>query len=101
VTESRLTPKGAKRNRPKTIRLKLPVEMVELCKLGNVAPEDILGGYMKDLLRLPDSHGSDERNKASDYFLRMIWHYTDINEKIEDFVLTDRRTPRAGMNWIK
>jgi hypothetical protein len=87
--------------RARTIRLKIPAEMAELCKLGDMKAEDILGGYMKDLLRLPDSHGSDERNKASDYFLRMVWHYTDINEAIEDFVLTDRRVHRSGMNWIK
>jgi hypothetical protein len=87
--------------RARTIRLKIPAEMIELCNLGSVDPEDILGGYMKDLLRLPDSHGSDERNKASDYFLRMIWHYTDINEKIEDFVLTDRRTPRPGISCLR
>jgi hypothetical protein len=93
--------KGERRGRSKTIRLKIPAEMVELCELGGVDPADILGGYMKDLLRLADSHGSDERNKASDYFLRMIWHYTDINDEIEDFVLTDRRTPRPGMDWIK
>jgi hypothetical protein len=77
----------------KAVKLELPEPMLSLAKAAGVEPKVILEGFMRDLLRLPRSHGSDERTLAGQYFLRMIGHYTSYEEweKLEAILSTDRR----------
>lgn len=81
------------RDLPLTARLPIPEAMRDLCRMANVAPGVLLTGFMNDLLRLPQSHGSDEREFACAYLLRMIGHYVPYEKylEIEEFLRTDRQ----------
>jgi hypothetical protein len=74
----------------KSIRIEVPKELVELCKLAETTPEFVLTGFMADLLRLPASHGSDERSMAGEYFLRVGRFPFERYPEVEAFLWTDR-----------
>jgi hypothetical protein len=58
----------------RTVRLRLPLEFVELCERDGVEPAEVLRGFIADLceLRTEDYNtgGSDERMLAEQYYDR-------------------------------
>ena len=54
-----------------SIDIKIPVQLKLLCQLLEINPQQVLQGFMNDLsLEVYDSHGSDERRMAVEYFPR-------------------------------
>lgn len=69
-----------------TLAIDLPDEFIELCERDGVTPETVLRGFIGDLCgiiswqRAPrtdgyNSHGSDEREMAYAYYLRVGYPY--------------------------
>lgn len=52
------------------LKIVLPTEFVALCQSDGVSPAEVLNGFMADLCSLAGSHGSDERDRASQYYDR-------------------------------
>jgi hypothetical protein len=72
------------------ITLQIPESMVELAQVVGISPEAILSGFMRDLLRLPGSNGSDERDLAGEYLLRCPFAFEKY-EALRWFLAVDRR----------
>lgn len=53
-----------------TIQIEIPVEIVMLCDIFDIKPEELLSAYMEDLCSMKSNQGSDERRMAKEYFLR-------------------------------
>ena len=53
-----------------TIQLEIPLEVVMLCDIFDIKPEELLSTFMGDLCSMKGSQGSDERRIAKDWFLR-------------------------------
>jgi len=61
--------------KPKSLRLALPVEFVQMCTVDDTSPEEVLAGFIRDLCALPGSNGSDERDYANNYYDRCGYPY--------------------------
>lgn len=55
------------------MNIKLHPDFVYKCKENGVSAREVLEGFIADLCALDGSHGSDERDKAQDYFDRCYW----------------------------
>lgn len=56
-----------------TISIDVPPEFVSHCQAYGLTPEQVLKAFMADLGETPESNGSDERDRAHDWFDRVIW----------------------------
>ncbi len=75
----------------KTITIELPEEFIELCGYDQTSPETVLRGFIADLCSIEsmfvnprtdgyNSHGSDERNMAWDYYERVGYNHAQYEE---------------------
>jgi len=75
----------------KTISIVLPEEFIELCNYDQTSPETVLRGFIADLCSIEsmfvnprtdryNSHGSDERNMAWDYYERVGYNHAQYEK---------------------
>lgn len=74
-----------------TITLEIPADIIVLCDVFDIKPEQLLSTFMADLCSMSGSQGSDERMMAKIYFLRggishrHQWHIEHAEDLITDF----------------
>lgn len=79
----------------KTVKVKVPEQLIKLCELIEVAPEIVLQSFANDVsLSVHCSSGSDERRMAVDYFKRAghgmhLFDYEEIENMFD------------GLEWIR
>jgi hypothetical protein len=74
----------------KQIQVTVPPEFLALAQMVDRAPGEILEQFIQDLLRLPHSGGSDERDKAGEYFLRTEMAGMEHYEEVSEFIASSR-----------
>jgi len=87
----------------KRVSVSAPVELFELTKIVGCTPSEILEQFIHDLLSLPHSSGSDEREKAREYFLRTNRVGIDHYDAASDFISIDRSEYRCKVcqRWVR
>jgi hypothetical protein len=80
-----------------------PPELFELAEVIGQTPTVILEQFIKDLLRLPGSSGSDERDKAGEYFLRTNIVGIDQQDAASEFISIGREEYRCQIckQWVR
>ncbi|WP_047536676.1 hypothetical protein [Methylotenera versatilis] len=53
------------------VTIEIDNEFADICKRNCTNPVEVLNGFIADLCELNNSHGSDERRLANDYFDRV------------------------------
>lgn len=82
-------------NYKKTVRVKVPEQLLKICQLIEVSPETVLQAFANDVsLTVHGSSGSDERRMAVEYFQRVghginLFDYEEIEEMFD------------GLEWIR
>lgn len=56
-----------------TLTIEVPTEFTAHCQAYGLTPEQVLKAFMADLGETKESNGSDERDRAHDWFDRVIW----------------------------
>ncbi|MGK5084401.1 hypothetical protein WDW37_13995 [Bdellovibrionota bacterium FG-1] len=74
----------------KRIQVTAPPELMELARIIGSTPAAILEQFAQDLLQLPRSSGSDERDQAGDYFLRTNMVNCDQFDDVLTFISISR-----------
>lgn len=87
----------------KRIQVTVPSELMELAKIVGCTPSEILEQFVQDLLRLPGSGGSDEREKAGEYFLRTNSVGCDHYEEVQDYISICRTEYQCQVckQWVR
>ena len=71
-----------------TITVEVPRQLGMLCELLETTPQQVLQGFLNDLaLEVHGSNGSDERQMASEYFIRVGYgmHRYNFEEVVQMF----------------
>ncbi len=76
-----------------TMELQIPRQLALLCDLLEITPQQVLQGFINDLSQeVHASNGSDERNMAAAYFLRVgygthCYEWEQISQMFEELDL--------------
>ena len=78
----------------KIITLEIPEQLDLLCQLLEIAPEQVIQGFINDVSMSTGSNGSDERFMSADYFLRCGYGMHIFDYQQQEQMLNELNTIR-------